>query len=139
MRPYTTFLCTKFHDNPFLLYSNFLTPLQKKKNKETKPILGSSYLENSWHNLVKIWIVGYWRWWASPQQKLPSFSCKQLKVTHARKMHYCSSCQYTHGCGTPASWATRHTTVCLDLTTVVCMILHYSSLSQYFFYCAYSS
>ena len=33
-------------------------------------------------------------------------------------MRFLSSCQYTHGCCTPASWAARHTTVCLDTTNV---------------------
>ena len=31
-----------------------------------------------------------------------------------RKLHFLSSCQYTHGCYAPASWAAQHTTVCLD-------------------------
>ena len=30
-------------------------------------------------------------------------------------MRFLSSCQYTHGCYAPASWAARHTTVCLDV------------------------
>ena len=42
-------------------------------------------------------------------------SYKQHKVTYKRKFRYCPSCQYTHGCGTPASQTARHTTVCLDL------------------------
>ena len=29
-------------------------------------------------------------------------------------MRFLSSCQYTHGCCARASWAARHTTVCLD-------------------------
>jgi len=41
-------------------------------------------------------------------------SYKQLKVTYMQKSHYCSSCQYAHGCGVTASWAARHTTVCFD-------------------------
>jgi len=32
------------------------TPLQKgEKNEETKPILDSLYLGNTWYNLVEIW------------------------------------------------------------------------------------
>ena len=31
------------------------------------------------------------------------------------KCENCVSCQYTHGCYALASWAARHTTVCLDL------------------------
>ena len=32
-----------------------------------------------------------------------------------RKLHFLSSCQYTHGCSAPASWAAQHTTVCFDI------------------------
>ena len=32
---------------------------ERKKNEETKPIFESSYLENTWHDLVEIWNVGY--------------------------------------------------------------------------------
>ena len=41
-------------------------------------------------------------------------SSRQHRATEVRKLHFLSSCQYTHGCYTPASWAARHTTVCLD-------------------------
>ena len=34
-------------------------------------------------------------------------------------MRFLSSCQYTHGCYAPASWAARHTTVCLDYGTLI--------------------
>ena len=39
---------------------------------------------------------------------------RKHKATEVRKLHFLSSCQYTHGCYAPASWAARHTTVCLD-------------------------
>ena len=39
-----------------------------------------------------------------------------------RKLRFLSSCQYTHGCYAPASWAARHTTVCLD--TLVDLPIH---------------
>ena len=41
-------------------------------------------------------------------------------ATEVRKFRFLSSCQYTHGCYAPASWAARHTTVCLDKKTTVC-------------------
>ena len=41
-------------------------------------------------------------------------SCKQHEVTYTQKSHYCFFCQHTHGCCVLASWAARHTTVCLD-------------------------
>jgi len=45
----------------------------RNKNKETKPIFESSYLGDTWHDLVEIWNVGYCWWRASPQQKLFGF------------------------------------------------------------------
>ena len=41
-------------------------------------------------------------------------SSRQHRATEVRKLRFLSSCQYTHGCHAPASWAARHTTVCLD-------------------------
>ena len=35
-------------------------------------------------------------------------SSRQHRATEVRKLHF------HHGCCTPASWAARHTTVCLD-------------------------
>ena len=40
---------------------------------------------------------------------------RQHRATEVRKLRFLSSCQYTHRCCAPASWAARHTTVCLDL------------------------
>ena len=41
-------------------------------------------------------------------------SSRQHRTTEVRKLCFCSSCQYTHGCCEPVSWAAQHTTVCLD-------------------------
>ena len=41
-------------------------------------------------------------------------SSRKHRATEVRKLRFLSSCQYTHGCYAPASWAARHTTVCLD-------------------------
>ena len=46
----------------FEFYSNFVVGQKRRKNvKKTKPIFEGlyMYLGNTWHNLVKIWIVGY--------------------------------------------------------------------------------
>ena len=42
-------------------------------------------------------------------------SLRKHRATEVRKLRFLSSCQYTHGCYAPVSWAARHTTVCLDL------------------------
>ena len=41
-------------------------------------------------------------------------SSRQHRATAVRILSFLSSCQYTHGCCAPASWAARHTTVCLE-------------------------
>ena len=41
-------------------------------------------------------------------------SSRKHRATEVRKLRFLSSCQYTHGCYAPASWAAQHTTVCLD-------------------------
>ena len=43
-------------------------------------------------------------------------SSRKHRATEVRKLRFLSSCQYTRGCYAPASWAARHTTVCLDVT-----------------------
>ena len=48
-------------------------------------------------------------------------SWRQHRATEVRKLRFRSSCQYTHGCCAPASWATRHTTVCLDPSIIGCL------------------
>ena len=35
-------------------------------------------------------------------------SSRQHRATEVRKLRFLSSCQYTHGCYAPASWAARH-------------------------------
>jgi len=58
---------------------------------------------------------------------------KQQEVTYTRKLRFCSSCKYTRGCGAPASWAARHTTVCLDFnqTWYQDAPLHHLSVYQF--------
>ena len=123
MCPYTAYLCTKFRGTQITHFHLMatLTPWPKEeKNEETKPISESWYLRNAWCDFVTIWNVGYWWWRASLQQKLSGFVKAAWRYIHIHEkcIHYCSfchlSCQYTHGCGTPASLAAQHTTVCLD-------------------------
>ena len=45
-------------------------------------------------------------------------SSRQHRATEVRKLRFLSSCQYTHGCCAPASWAAQHTTVCLEIFSV---------------------
>ena len=38
-------------------------------------------------------------------------SSRQHRAREVQKLSFLSSCQYTHGCCEPASWAARHTTL----------------------------
>ena len=57
---------------------------------------------------------------------------RQHRATEVRKLCFLSSCQYTHGCYAPASWAARHTTVCLDFVACILLpnIFQYVSLKK---------
>ena len=57
-------------------------------------------------------------------------SSRQHRATEVQKLHFLSSCQYTHGCCTLASWAAQHTTVCLDFVHCEPSNLHSQHLSQ---------
>jgi len=69
-------------------------------------------------------ILKFGMWGIGVGGHLHSKSClvlyKQHEVMYTWKSHYCFSCQYTHWCGAPASWAARHTTMCLDLGNAWC-------------------
>ena len=86
---------------------------KKKKNEETQPIFEVAYLGNARSDFAQIWNVECCSWGACPQQKSSCF-IKEAQSYGGAKIAF-SSCQYTHGCYAPASWAARHTTVCLDI------------------------
>ena len=103
-------------DKAFTFYSSFCKCAKeeeedKEKNKETKPIFEVTYLGNTILLKFGMWSteVG-----GHVHSKNRLVSSRQQRATEVQKLHFCSSCQYTHGCCVPASWATRHTTVCLD-------------------------
>ena len=87
--------------------------IRRKKNEETKPICEVAYLGNARSDFAQIWNVECCSWRACPQQKSSCF-IKEAQSYGGAKIAF-SSCQYTHGCYAPASWAARHTTVCLDV------------------------
>ena len=43
-------------------------------------------------------------------------SSRQHRATEVQQLRFRSSCQYTYRCCAPASWAARHTTMCLDIS-----------------------
>ena len=91
---------------------------KKKQNKETKPIFEVAYLWNALSDFTQICM-----WSTEVGRRVHSKNClvssRQHRATEVGKLCFCSSCQYTHRCCALASWAARHTTVCLDLPTIL--------------------
>jgi len=62
MRSDSIFLCSKFQSNhitPYRFMVTFIPRRKKEKNKETKPVFESLYLENAYRDLIEIWNVRY--------------------------------------------------------------------------------
>ena len=87
---------------------------EEEKNEETKPILKSHISGTPKAILLK---CGMWgtevRGRVHSKNRL--VSSRQHRATEVRKLRFRFSCQYTHGCCAPASWAAQHTTVCVDI------------------------
>ena len=99
----------------FVFYSSFRKCVKRgRKNEETKPIFEVPYPGTLEAILLKF---GMWsaEGGGSAYSKNRLVSSRQHRATKVRKMRFLSFCQYTHGCCMPASWAARHTTVCLDI------------------------
>ena len=118
MRLYIPLLCAKLQGNR-IWRSSFIAVFvsvrqeeeKEEKNEETEPIFEVAYLENALSDFSQIWNVECCSWRACPQKKSSCF-IKEAQSYGGAKIAF-SSCQYTHGCYAPASWAARHTTVCL--------------------------
>ena len=87
-----------------------------KKKKKTKKL--SQFLKSHISGTFEAISLKFGMWSAevggSVNSKNRLVSSRQHRATEVRKLHFLSACQYTHGCCAPASWAARHTTVCLD-------------------------
>ena len=88
--------------------------IRRKKNEETEPIFEVAYLGTREAISLKF---GMWsaEVGGHVHNKNRLVSSRKHRATEVRKLRFLSSCQYTHGCYAPASWAARHTTVCLDM------------------------
>jgi len=108
-----TFLCTnRITRLRFMTFT--LWQKEGKKTKETLVIFEDSYLRNGWHNLVKFLNVRWWHWLVFPLQKSSSFVKASQSYVYT-KITLLFFLLITHGCGVLTSWATLHTTICLDL------------------------
>ena len=91
----------------------------KKKKKKKNPKKLSQFLKSHISGMREAISLKFGMWSAAVGGNVHSknrlVSSRKHRATEVRKLRFLSSCQYTHGCYAPASWAARHTTVCLDL------------------------
>ena len=95
---------------------------KRKKNKKKKnPKKLSQFLKLHISGMLETVSLKFGMWstevGGSIHSKNRLVSSRQHRTAEVRKLHFLSSCQYTHGCCAPASWAAQHTTVCLDYAT----------------------
>ena len=96
------------------VYINFCR-CAKDEEQEKKRNFGRSYLGNGFSDFLQIWNVDSPSWRATLQQIW--FQSDKLSPRYKSvKMTFSFFLQIYSRCGAPASWAARHTTVCLDYT-----------------------
>ena len=112
----------------FEFYSNFCkcaTRKRKIRRKKTKKL--SQFLKSHISGTREAISPKFGMWSAAVGGNVHSknrlVSSRKHRATEVRKLRFLSSCQYTHGCYAPASWAARHTTVCLDSVTFLLQFL----------------
>ena len=90
---------------------------EKRKKKNEKKL--SQFLKSHISGILEAISLKFGMWSAEGGGNVHSknrlVSSRHHRATKVRKLRFLSSCQYTHGCYAPASWAARHTTVCLDI------------------------
>ena len=116
----------------FAFYSSFCKCAKrgrKIRRKKTKKL--SQFLKSHISGTFEAISLKFGMWSAegggSVHSKNRLVSSRQHRATEVRKLRFLSSCQYTHGCYAPASWAARHTTVCLDYDCIFVQRLEYPS------------
>ena len=87
---------------------------EEKKNEEKKRNFGHSYLGNGLSDFLQIWNVDSPSWratlqqiWFQSDEVSPRYKCVKMTFSYFLSIY--------SQCGVPASWAARHTIVCLDL------------------------
>jgi len=110
MCPYSAFLCTKFQGNGimFFCFMTTFTPWWKWRNPANfQKVISQKYL------------VKFGMWGDDFGQHFHCKNCldfiKVLRRYVYMKIALLFFLLITHGCGEPGSWATRHTTMCLDM------------------------
>ena len=127
----------------FKFYSSFCKCATRKRKirrkKKTKKL--SQFLKSHISGTREAISLKFGMWSAAVGGHVHSknrlVSSRKHSATEVRKLRFLSSCQYTHGCYAPASWAARHTTVCLDHDTKACTVLlqYYLTIPCLFLFC----
>ena len=115
---YTPLLCAKFQGNQIWrsCFIAVFVSVRKGEEKKTKKL--NQFLKSHISGTLEGISLKFGMWSTEVGGRVHSKNClvssRQHKATEVWKLHFCSSCQYTHGCCVPASWAERHTIMCLD-------------------------
>ena len=112
-------------DKTFAFYSSFCKCAKRgRKKKKMKKL--SQFLKSHISGTPEAILLQFGMWsteiGGSVHSKTRLVSSRQYRATEVRKVRFLSSCQYTHRCCAPASWAARHTTMCLDLISIITII-----------------
>ena len=112
----------------FAFYSSFCKCAKRRKTirkKTTKKL--SQFLKLHISRTREAIALKFGMWSAkvggSVHSKNRLVSSRQHRATEVQKLRFLSSCQYTYGYCAPASWAARHTTVCLDIFVLLNVLL----------------
>ena len=90
--------------------------MKKKKTKKLKRNFVRSYLGNGWSDSLQIWYVDSPSW-AARLKQIWFQSDKGSQSYIGVKIAFSFFLLIYSRCGAPASWAARHTIVCLDFVT----------------------
>ena len=84
---------------------------RKKNKKKKKTNKLSQFLKSHISGMLEAILLKFGMWSAevggSVHSKNRLVSSRQHRATEVQKSRFLSSCQYTHGCYAPASWAAR--------------------------------
>ena len=105
-------------EHAFVFYGEFWEVCEMKMKKKTKKLKRNfvrSYLGNGWSDFLQIWYVDYPNW-AARLQQIWFQSDKGSQSYIGVKIVFSFFLLIYSRCGAPASWAARHTIVCLDIS-----------------------
>ena len=139
MRFYTPSVCqiSMQSDIAFAFYSSFCKCAKRgrkirrgRRRKKTKKL--SQFLKSHISGTFEAISLKFGMWstevGGSVHSKTHLVSSRQHRATEVRKLHFLSSCQYTHGCCVPASWA-----VCLDIINIF-FCFHLLFIPEYWYH-----